>query len=198
MEHILISPGKLKLMLTRGDVERYDLVSAVDGDADPESRQAFRTLLADAEQLGFDPGNDRLFIQLYPSKDGGAEIYITRLGSRLPQSAGQDGRGERLSVTRIGCFDTLDELAGCCKQLQTSVGKDSDSSAWVEAEPKRWFLVVSELLTYRQFLDDGLKTEAIIGEFGRNVKTPASISYIKEHCFNFCEKRAVKILGDMI
>ena len=195
MEHILISPGKLKLMLTRDDVEHYDLTSAVDGECDPESRQSFKALLADAGKLGFDPGNDRLFIQLYPSKDGGAEIYITRLsGEKVTNHSGR----ERFSVTHIGGFDSLSDLLACCARLGNFDSEDSESSAFSDGEGRNYFLVLSESLTCREFLENGLKIDAIIGEYGRNIKPSGAIYYIKEHYFEFCEKRAVKILGSMV
>ena len=189
MEHILISPGKLKLMLTREDVIRYDLKPVIESGEEPDSKQTFKALLDDAGDLGFDPGNDRLFIQLYPSKDGGAEVYITRLGEHI-----RGGSGE-LPVTYIVCFDSLDDLLACCKRLSFLGG---ESSAWYEEMPKRWFLVVSETVTWHDYLERGLGVEAIIGEYGRNIKSQGAIYYIKEHCFNFCEKRAVKILESMI
>ena len=194
MEHILISPGKLKLMLTRDDVERYDLTSAVDGECDPESRQSFKALLADAGKLGFDPGNDRLFIQLYPSKDGGAEIYITRLGERLPAANPR----EKFSVTHIGAFDSLSDLLCCCKRLGGFDSEESESSAFSDEDGQNYYLVLSESLTCREFLENGLRIDAIIGEYGQKIKPSGAIYYIKEHCFEFCEKRAVKILGSMV
>lgn len=191
MEHILISPGKLKLMLTREDVLHYDLRPVIESGEEPDSRQVFKALLADAGEIGFDSGNDRLFIQLYPSKDGGAEVYITRLGEH---TRNDDPSGE-LPVTYIGCFDSLDDLIACCRQLAFTEG---ESSAWYEDEPRRWFLVISEVLSWREYLDRGLGVEAIMSEYGRNIKAPGAIYYIKEHCFVFCEKRAVKILESMI
>ena len=181
MEHILISPGKLKLMLTRDDVERYDLTSAVDGECDPESRQSFKALLADAGQL-------------YPSKDGGAEIYITRLGERLPAA----NQREKFSVTHIGAFDSLSDLLCCCKRLGGFDSEESESSAFSDGDGQNYYLVLSESLTCREFLENGLRIDAIIGEYGQKIKPSGAIYYIKEHCFEICEKRAVKILGSMV
>ena len=87
MEHILINSGKLKLMLTRADIVRYSLSGIIDGQSedaeDPRvKKDALRQLLDEAGRIpGFD-GRGRMFIQLYPSRDGGAEIYITRLTTR--------------------------------------------------------------------------------------------------------------------
>ncbi len=201
MEHILISPGKLKLTLTRDDLERYDLGRAVDDGAVDTSRLAFRTLLDDAGRLaGFDAGSDKLFIQLYPSKDGGAELYITKLGcdnsvGKKPTST----RDDKVMLTRVGVFETMSELLECCRHLDHMLGQcDIISSAY--SDNKRYFLVISESISYHEYLEgsERKKIEAALGEYGRNIADAAAISYIKEHCFVFCEKRAVKILSDMV
>lgn len=193
MEHILISPGKLKLILTPADVEHYELPLSNDVGTERTERN-LRALLDELGGLGFDPGNDRLFVQLYPSKDGGAEIYITKLCEK-PDTIASD----RLTITHIGCFDTLEELLCCCERLvRSGFGEDGDSEAFYEDSPKRWFLILYESMSCREYLDRGLRADAIIGEYGRNIKSHGTIYYIKEHCFIFCKKKAVKILGSMV
>lgn len=198
MEHILISPGKLKLMLSKGDLDHYELSDAArDGTIAPESRRSIRLLLEDAGRLsGFDAGDDKLFIQLYPSKDGGAEIYITRLGGRPPEHTSD----ERLTLTRIGCFESLNELMLCCSALEPILagGSNADSSAW--SDGARYFLLITEEIGYHEYLERGgdCRIESMFGEFGRNIKNNTAVCYIKEHCFVFCKKNAVKILSDMI
>ena len=201
MEHILISPGKLKLTLSRDDLERYDLGRAVDDGAVDTSRLAFRMLLDDAGRLaGFDAGSDKLFIQLYPSKDGGAELYITKLGcdAGACQKAAKP-RDDKVKLTRIGVFETMSELLDCCRHLDRMLGQ-SDVMSSAYSDGKRYFLVISESISYHEYLEgsERKKIEAALGEYGRNIADAAAISYIKEHCFLFCEKKAVKILSDMV
>ncbi len=193
MEHILISPGKLKLMLTRDDLARYELT---DASVSEGSRGAFKLLLEDAGRLtGFDAGDDKLFIQLYPSKDGGAEVYITRLGGLPPEKLLDD----RLRLERAGAFESLAELLHCAKALKPALeDSEYESSAWHDCG--RYFLVISENLTCHDYLEraSGGKIENIIGEFGQIVRSMTAICCVKEHSFNFCEKNAVKILASMV
>lgn len=211
MEHILISPGKLKLMLTKDDLEHYKLDHTVDESCAVEgtdaSRMAFRLLLDDAGRItGFDAGRDKLFIQLYPSKDGGAEVYITKLGRNGRDSGFRDENGtspnERVKINRIGVFDSMNNLLECCRHIRCAydIRKQSDVISSAYSDGKRYFLVISESLSYREYLDSigRFRIEAAFGEYGRNTSDPAVISYIKEHCFVFCEKKAVKILADMV
>ena len=119
MEHILINSGKLKLMLSREDIERYELSDVVgNGNNYPEGtseqRMALRKLLDDAERIpGFDGGQGRLFVQLYPSRDGGAEVYITRLTKEPCATVGFRKDGDVMKITKTGVFDELSDLIGC-------------------------------------------------------------------------------------
>lgn len=79
MELILINNKKLKVMLTPDDMQRYALTCDNIDCEDAPTRRALRAVLDDASaSCGFD-SHDRVFIQVYPSKGGGCEIFVTRL-----------------------------------------------------------------------------------------------------------------------
>lgn len=81
MELIVISETKLKIMLTAPDMVRYELEGSPMDCADARTRAAFRHIFDDARaEIGFDTEGERLFIQLYASKGGGCEIFVTKLG----------------------------------------------------------------------------------------------------------------------
>lgn len=192
MEHILISPGKLKLMLTKDDLEKYE----IDCDGDSElMRLAFRELLSDAERIsGFDAGADKLFIQLYPSKDGGAEVYITKLGEgKLPQ----EDVGDTVKLTGIGLFDSMTALLGCCKSLSTAGRSYKSSSAWQDGG--KYYLTLEQNVSYNDYLRGKATTpiEDIISEYGRNICKTTAMSYIHEHCLCFCRENAIERLAEM-
>lgn len=82
MELIVISESKLKIMLTAPDMAHYELEGSPMDCADAHTRAAFRHIFDDARQeIGFDTEGERLFIQLYASKEGGCEIFVTKLGA---------------------------------------------------------------------------------------------------------------------
>lgn len=195
MEHILISSGKIKLVLTKEDIKKYELGSVIDENCEIVHKKSFKALIKEARELGFDVGDendmsDRLFIQLYPSKDGGAEVYMTKLGERT-----QNDDVSELPIIHIGCFSSLDDLAFCCKHLDKI---NCESSAWYDEVSECWYLTVFETLNFKEYLEHGLSVDAIIGEFGKNITSRGAIYYIKEHCLAFCEKKAVKILKNVI
>ena len=82
MELIVISDSKLKIMLTAPDMIRYDLEGSCKDCTDDKTRAAFRHIFDDARrEIGFDTEGERLFVQMYASREGGCEIFVTKLGA---------------------------------------------------------------------------------------------------------------------
>ena len=80
MELLVISESKLKIMLTAPDMVKYDLTSSPTNSLSIHDREALRHLFRDAKaEIGFDTEGARLFVQLYASKEGGCEIFVTKL-----------------------------------------------------------------------------------------------------------------------
>ncbi len=80
MEFLVVSDSKLKIMMNREDMKKYD----IDGDNidydNPKTRRSFWRILDVArEKCGFEASGDKVLIQFYPAKDG-SEIFVTKLG----------------------------------------------------------------------------------------------------------------------
>ncbi len=194
MEHIIISPGKLKLMLTKNDLLRYELDCETMDSEDPATRRSLRELLADVKtSSGFDVSDDKLFIQLYPSRDGGAEIYITKLSAKRQPEPSHDAA---LHVTSVFRFDSMHALLDACARCAPSgISDGKASSAW-QGE-LGYFLITEENIPYREYLNSGNKAfDELIAEAGTAIgSTPASAAYVREHCRCFCEREAISVLA---
>lgn len=95
MELLVISESKLKIMLDEKDMEKYGLNTSELDYEDPPTRKKLLRILDDVkEHSGFDTAADKLLIQLYPSRDGGGEMFVTKLGL-LPASAEQSLKRSR-------------------------------------------------------------------------------------------------------
>lgn len=95
MELLIIGESKLKVMLDREDMKKYGLLGSELNYDDPPTRKKLLRILDDVkERSGFDTAADKLLIQLYPSKDGGSEMFVTKLGL-LPTSAEQSLKRSR-------------------------------------------------------------------------------------------------------
>ena len=104
MELIVINQSKLKIMLTPPDMKAYDLSPARMDCTDEETRRSFRRIFEDARaQIGFDTTGERLFVQLYTSRGGGCEIFVTKLGGQSADA--DDGVADGL------CADDTDAAA---------------------------------------------------------------------------------------
>lgn len=189
MEHILISPGKLKLMLTKSDLDKYELDDVTLYSEDRITRRAFRELLADVKKdVGFDTAEDKVLIQLYPSKDGGAEIYITRLAVR-----GEREECDKLSV--VYTFPTMDELLLGCQRLYRSK-RCKKSSAW-QGEG-RYYLITEEEGIRRSPLREAFAKSGCEHPLERLFcSAELGEAYVLEHCECFFPEKAVEKLASL-
>lgn len=100
MELILISNTKLKIMLDEEDMRKYNI--GTDSDCSGgATRRAIRSLLECAkEQIGFNTTGEEIFVQLYASKRGGCELFVTKCATepietqvieRIKSPISQDG-----------------------------------------------------------------------------------------------------------
>ena len=80
MELIIIGENRLKIMLTGEDMARYELSEPCAESLGARARRALRSIVADAHaKIGFDTDRERLLVQLYTSRGGGCEIFVTKL-----------------------------------------------------------------------------------------------------------------------
>ncbi|WRS26666.1 adaptor protein MecA [Oscillospiraceae bacterium MB08-C2-2] len=78
MEIILVSPEKLKIILTRQDMNNLSLEYEDMDYTDLQTKEVIVSLLEQAkEQAGFNPKNTKLFIEVYPTQEGGCVLYFT-------------------------------------------------------------------------------------------------------------------------
>lgn len=84
METIVISEDRIKIMLSREDLEAYRLDgSRLDTESD-RVKAALRRVIDEAgRQTGFDTAPGRIHVQVYESKEGGCEMFVTRLPSEV-------------------------------------------------------------------------------------------------------------------
>lgn len=184
MEHILISPGKLKLMLTKSDLDKYNLdTTSLEGEH-THARRAFRALLSDVKRVsGFDAASDKVFIQLYPSRDGGAEIYITRLISA-------DERAEKNGKHTDGIyrFASLADLLSACSYAYTTP-KPSKSSAW-QCDDGSYYLITSDNFNAPlEHFEESMRT------YGHTVNAKKAEIYVFEHSKCLIDENAICTLA---
>lgn len=183
MELIVISDAKLKVMLSAEDVRRYELgASAVDGDS-PETKRVLREILDEVKaKTGFDASGERVLVQLYPSRGGGCELFVTKLGKFASQKGAhgtrsiEEGREAVYDLRpAVFAFETLRDLLSVCRQLHRA-GYALLSTAYA-AEDGKFFLVLQE-----RARSGSLPSRlAFVEEYGRRRRGTGDLAYIKEH-----------------
>lgn len=202
----MINDNKLKVMLTPEDMRRYEInCDTIDYD-NTETRRAFWSILDEAKyKTGFDAASDRVFIQVYPSKEGGCEMYVTKLGAYCcededsPSEArrGLLRRGNTLrSHTSVYRFEKLDLLLDVCAKLR-QIGYHGSSSAYASQQKPYYYLVITEKACAGYIGGQSFGAYSFIAEYGRLVSTYGIHSYITEHCKCICPEDAVEILAKL-
>ena len=211
MELILINKNTLKIMLDEGDMKKYHIGSESDC-AEGETRRAIRSLLECAkDKIGFDTDGEEIFVQLYTSKQGGCELFVTKCdGSRASRgelSRGVTSRGvtsqgapsralieapERKTTQLAYSFDSLASLIKVCSILD-GTNFSGESSAYNDGEGRFYLLISSPLSSVYMRLD----ALTFIVEFGRRVPPDVLLNYLSERGKPICESNAVETLGKL-
>lgn len=205
MELIKISQSQLKIMLTSEDMDRFELDCISAENNTYKARTAFRNILAEAKIIsGFDAGNDKVFIQLYPSKQGGCEMYVSKTEFSADDSpSGEeyeylpDKCEEKAEMKRDGyCayrFPTLCRLISACRELQNLSSIICNSTLWID-ENNRYHLLIKTV--------DGQKSseeciDSAVSEYGDSENHEIFLVYIDEHGKELRRDDAVKVIADL-
>ena len=197
MELILINNSKLKIMLTSEDMIKYDLDCNSASYDNTETRRAFWSILDEAKhQTGFDAASDRVLVQLYPSKSGGCEMYITKVGLLYTSNNSSDNQSFFLSTVKENSatkniafvFERIHLMIAACK-LAIHSGHIEDSCAWID-ENGLCYLFTQQTTTLNLTYFMG-----IMSEFGTRTENTDSLTYIKEHGHQFCTHNAIETLA---
>ena len=197
MELTLISENKIKISLTKNDLDGYSITAEEIDYDNTETRRVFWTLFDEAKKVtGFDAAKSRIFVQIYPGRDGGCELYVSKInGGSSPYEDGISARALKRMVKRVNAgngdsgavyrFDSVSSLISACKRLKR-IGFDGASSAFYDSED-RFYLTADK----RKDAADPVL------EYGRRISGDGLDAYLKEHCKLICDGDAVERLFDL-
>ena len=213
MELIIINENKLKIMLSSDDMEKYGLKNEDIDYSFSGARAALKSILSDARiKTGFDTEgeNDRIFIQLYPSVEGGCEMFVTKIDLVCPKIIEEDtslmpAYKEQSIVplkpskkvapikrtTLTYCFDMIEWVSCACRELKRR--QFSGESALFCDNLGRYYLLISSTLT------DDRKNEpsTFLSEFATLENTEHARLYLYENGKCICPSDAVEILSKL-
>lgn len=179
MEFLLIGESKIKIVLNREEAEKYRLDTASADVSGPVARRIFWRILEEAKrEVGFDPKGDKVLIQLYPLKEGGCELFVTKLGILSDSSARLVSKSDRIAMLSkkrsLYAFDNLEDIIGAAVAVKAqSQGLSPGSDVYTDGS--RYFLAIEE------YGKGGEPVEfPCILEFGTGITAELS-TYISEH-----------------
>jgi len=206
MDMILISDSKLKIMLTQSDMENFALDQSHTELNDSQTRRAFWNILDKAKQAtGFDPENKRVYIQMYPSKTGGCELYVTKITSNIIAASphyrhyscrflSQESKihFDNVNCNKVYCFADVNSLLFACRILRTQhyIGESS-----VYSNGFSYYL----FLSYHIPIDRKTAVDnfSFLSDIAKQIEPHYANLYIGEYCFVICNGNAVEILSEI-
>ena len=209
MEIIMISDSKIKVMLDCEDLKAFDLEVGELDYSNTETKRMFWDILSRAKHsVGFDTDGHKVLVQIYPSRCGGCEMFVTRLCSltnngndskqaeiesvinSLPERRAMRSRSSHEKKTGAFGFDRIDAMIRVCREL-FRLGYDGESNAYV-GENSRSYLLLNAFDTIGYSLPDEF---SFITEYGTHENTEATLCYVDEHAKEICSHHAVEQLA---
>lgn len=202
MELIRISDRKLKIMLTPTDMHHFELNPDTFGEDSAGMHRSFRLLLEEIKkQTGFDADDRQISVQYFPSREGGCEMFISRVPPVCEADRASSPMTQSLQIRQQGVrgafhrecayrFQSLDQILTVCRRL-SQIGYIGSNSAYCD-NFDRYYLLLSVLAESPFATPNEL---AFITEYGMIENTSLLKIYLKEHGRVICSENAVYQLG---
>ena len=189
-----ISDSKVKIMLSASDAKHYGIDPVALDYKDEETRERIWEILDDAKGgMGFSHDGEKLLIQFYPSKDGGAELFVTRLENLPERSERLLSRANDVAMLEkcfsLYNFESREDLVSLARIINGKSGIGKSDLYFDESDG--YFLKIEE----RGIRKNGVICEfALMLDFSRSVRRD-KFPYIREHHKLLIEDNAVESLA---
>lgn len=208
MELLRISDSKLKVMLSREDLKSFDLRAEDLDYSNTETKRMFWDILSRAKHtLGFDTDGARVLVQLYPSRSGECEMFITKLGAVCRSCAEGGGADDpplrpllhykpsHHSPHKAGApgafgFERMEWMLTVCRRL-CGIGYSGESEAYI-GDNGKYYLFLNGL-DPSGFIP--LDEYTFIVEYGSSENVESLRGFLGEHGRVICRENAVERLG---
>lgn len=151
-----LGENEIRIHLTPEDLCRFAVtLEDFDYDSTKGKRVIWELFDRAREETGFDAAKEKVYIQLYPKKNGGCEIFVTKLNSE----------SEERDCYRFDDFDSFYEALGLLKEI----AKETD--LFRENDADRYYVLLPPHLTPARF-----------SEFGEKLKEAPGSVFLKSRC----------------
>ena len=192
MELLLITSARLKIMMSAADMAEYAIAcDHLEYDVDDTGR-ALRTILDRArDEVGFDAKGNSVLVQMFPSRDGGCEMYVTK-----PSSAALPAliHSHAPRIAAVFRFQSATLMVSACQKLLPR-GDILASEAYAAHQGMDCYLLI---YTHES---DVFGREpmylSVANEYGHQMKSDYAVAYVREHCRCICQKDAIPTLATL-
>ena len=195
MEFLLVGDSKLKIVMSDTEVAAHGLSSAASAVDSPTTRRSFWRVLKLAEgEVGFNPTDDKVLVQFYPMKNGGGELFVTKLGLLSDSSARTVARSDRVAILSHRCgyyrFDSLGDLISATAALRATVRDTPPLTDVYIDQHCRYYLSVDE------YGKGGEPSEyPVLTEYAKWLTADLS-AYIAEHCLRLSDGDGIALFAE--
>lgn len=191
LELIMINSDKIKIMLTHEDMTKYNINMLSQTHTGNAIKEAFYEVLSDIKsRTGFDTLSKKNILQVYPSRDGGCEVYITKTVRDIKQNDNLPLTGQIKHIYQhtIFCFEKAEDLIDGCRILRIN-GYNKKSRLYIYSD---LYYLVLELEMKSPNKSDEL---TFLLDFAKRYNSESGEAFLKEHGRLLIKENAVKLLS---
>lgn len=207
MELILINENKLKIILSSNEMERLGLDENEFHLCLSNSRKILEQILVEYKQsdlLNFTK-DAKLLLQLYPDKNGGCELYVTRLyiensvpedtidenSFKTPLLPARLSKKENEHHTLCYSFINLSDVIAACRAIFK--GKEAVESSLYIAQDKKPFLFIEASME----MNKKSPPFSVLSEFGELENSERAFLFLLERGNCLIKDGAIEILASL-
>ena len=190
LEIIKINDTAIKITLLPSEAKEYEISDITMGDESDIKGSFARLLKVAKEKVGFNFSSKKILAEIFPSKDGGYEIFISHT-KRENQMYREKGEApyQRPKYQLIYSVDNIDTLLLILSRLKC-ISRDIYSSAYYDEEGEKYYLILEDVSKKDLFL-------GFLGEFASSVR-PSYIKYVEEYYKCISKSNAVTDLSSLL
>ena len=190
MEIIKINLTSVKVILSREECGNYEFLS----NSELEEKEMLHSIDTLLEKINkeekLDLKNNKLLLQVYPSKSGECEIYISCTEDKImyKEKSIQGSSKRNVSYISIYRFDSLREIINACYRLHM-ITKDESSQIYYDTEKDKYYLLCQSISPREMRF-------AFLNEYAKQLKSH-TVYYIKEHFKCICQSDAINSFSEL-
>ena len=211
MEIVEIAKDRLKVVLDSDELREFAIdLAGMEYDNEQTERMLEGVLAVVGAKTDFASKKGKTYVQLYPSRQGGCEIFVTKIGSiykdeedeelfdtsrasltEIPIKRKRKKNNDKAKSLFVLSFSTLSDMLLLCRALQ-SRGYAEESRAYI-SEDSRFYLVLE---TQAECDFPYSEIYPFVLEFGEEESPASTERFLLEHARMICKAGAVATLSE--